>query len=325
METVEKVIETKRKTDIKFPYSEHKEVYIRRKKQQGAIPGQDPEEAIAKIGSSYAGSTPLQGLTYAEQKRFLPNIIGINSDSQNWEKSTRDYWASITKAIPSGDGLKLEVGMLYDNEEQYLYDREEATRDRNGTILESKGTPINLADYILWRYCLLYSHVANTIEDVGKSPKIRFYIHNKERDIQIRKVSQTLKRNASQEWYKRMGERDWVNHILYVLVSNDKSGKYNIAKLNGMNEDEKDLLVEELIADNPQYFLDVAKDVNLQMKSFIEECISKGELIRIANTSTITYQGNTLGNSLDGAVEFLKNSKNSQTLKELQARVKKLP
>jgi len=310
---------------IRFPYNEHKEVYIRRKKQMGAIPGQNPDEAKSKIGSSYSGSAPLRGLTFDEEKRHLPAIISINSDSQNWEKAVKDYWASITKDIPSGDGLKLEIGLRYEKKEDYEVDRKNNERDTNGVLINPKGNPINLADYILWRYCLLYSHVANNIEDLGKSPKIRFYIFNKDKEIAIKKVSQNTKRQALQEWFKRMNERDWVNDVLHVLVANDKSGKHNIVKLTSMGEDEKDILMDELIDQSPDFFLKIAKDSNLELKAFIENCVVRGILNRIANTSTLQYEGNNIGSSIDQTIAYLQDKNNNQILNELKAKLKRLP
>lgn len=305
-----------------FPKEFPRTVYLRRVATIPKLPGQDLDEAKQKIGSGWKGSSVLRGLTFAEEHKYLKDIIGLSTDSPNWETATKSYWANISKEVPPKDGVQLEVGLRYKTKEDYEHDQISGVRDTNGTLIDHKGIPINVSDYILWRYCLLYSRVANTPEDIGKSPKIEFYLFNKDKEIANKKTLLNSKRKAIQLMYKRLGERDWVDYILTVLIAQDKSFTKNVRDLSTMEEDEKDILLDEYVASSPDKFLALAEDKNLQIRSFIELCIVAGKLTRIPNTDTINMDGTLLGNSTIEAIAFLNNPKNNQTLQTLKAQVK---
>lgn len=308
-----------------FPRQFPSIVFVRRVPIPAKLPGQDISEAILKIGSSFKGNSVLRGLTFEEEHKYLPSIIGADVSSPNWESQTRDYWINISKPVPPGDGLELEVGLQYNSKEDYIYDRDVAKRDSNGTLVNHKGTPINIADYILWRYCLYYSRVANTFELRGMSPKIEFYLFSKSREISDKKETLNSKRKAISLMYKRISERDWVDYVLRVLIARDKSHTKTVSSIAKMSEDEKDILLDEYVATNPEGFLLLAEDKNLEMRSFIEQCIAMGKLTRIANTDTVTMEGTPLGNSVIDVISFLNNPKNNETLQILKAQIKHLP
>lgn len=307
---------------ILFPKEFNKTVYIRRIPIPGRLPGQNLDESKQKIGSGFKGSSVLRGLSFKEEIKYLKEIIGLSPESPNWEMTTKTYWANISKDVPK-DGVILEVGLKYTSKEDYEYDQKEAPRDFNGTLTEHKGYPINMADYILWRYCLLYSRVANTPEDIGKSPKIEFYLFNKDKEIADKAKILNSKRKAQQVMWKRLSERDWVDYVLTVLMAQDKGqNKKDVRTLAAMSEEEKDIMLDELVTGNPSGFLAIAEDKNLEIKSFIELCIASGKLERIPNTDTITMDGTALGNSLMEAVSFLNNPKNNQVYLTLKAQMK---
>lgn len=310
---------------IQFPYNAYNKVVIKRKPiptngKGETIIGQIPEEFKVKIGSSYRGNSVLRGLTILEEKRLLPIIIGISPDSPNWESSTRDYWNNISKDVPL-NGLELEVGLRYDNVDDLNYDSKLQEDLEFKSKVNLKGTPINPADYILWRYCRVYSRVANDLEDINKSAKIEFYIYSKNKETEAKKAILNLEKEANKLYYTSLADREWINHTLRVLISLDKSNKYTALSLENMSEDEKDIAINEYLKNNPSLFLAIGKDKNLQTKSFIESCITKNILQRIPNTSVITFEAETIGNNLDEAVTFLNNPKNGTVKETLKARL----
>ncbi len=307
---------------MSFPREIPRTVYLRRIPLPGRLPGQNLDEAKQKVGSGWKGSAILRGLTFKEETMYLRDIIGLSPESPNWEIQTKAYWANISKDVPPKDGVALEVGLRYFSQEDYDYDQKEALRDGNGTPYEIKGRPINMADYIMWRYCLLYSRVANTPEDIGKSPKIEFFLFNKDKEIADKTKVLNSKRKAIQLMYKRLAEREWVDYVLTILMAKDKSHTKNVRDLSKMGEEEKDILLDEYVNSNPDGFLILAEDKNLEIKAFIELAIAGGKLSRIPNTDTITMDGTTIGDSLSEAVAFLNNPKNNQTLQTLKAQVK---
>lgn len=303
-------------------------VYVRRKPQIGALPGQDLDEAKSKIGSSFKDGSVLRGLKFDEEIRFLETLLGVNKTSQNWEKMSKEYWANITKLVPpgdgvKGDGLKLEIGLRYTNKEDYEADLKAPLE--NGAIINPKGTPIKLDDYIIWRYCLVYGDVANSFEDVGKSPKIRFYLFNKEKEVQDKKTMLNIKSTATKLMYQRIAERDWVDYVLRVLVAADKESKVTLRELAIITADEKDIILDEYLQKNPARFLEIGSDKNLETKAFIEIAIAVGKLARIPNTTTVTHDGETLGNTTDEVVTYLQNPVNAKFFQAIKAQVNLVP
>lgn len=319
------IINTKMKdsTGFTFPKEFSTIVWVRRKTQI-SLPrtGEFLDESIMKIGSSFKGNSTLRGLNFEEESRFLPQIIGVSPKSDNWEKATFDYWANISKPVPPGEkdgsgGLKLEVGLRYLNEEDYLADKKKKVE--NGAIINPIGTPINISDYILWRYCLVYSKIANNKEDINKSANIDFYLYSKDREVKEQKASLEQKRKASQLLYQNLADRNWVEFMLRLLIRTDQSPLYSIKDLQSVSEDEKDVLLEKYMQDKPSVFSAYAEDKNLEIKSFIEVCIAIGTLTRIANTNSISFDGVTIGNTIDETVTYLNNPKNSQVIAQLRA------
>ena len=324
----------------KFPREFSDIVYIRRKKTE-SLPttGEFLDESVAKIGSSLKGNSPLRGLNFEEEKKYLPQIIGISNNSPDWEKATKDYWDNISKNVPTSDkegngGLKLEIGLRYDTIEDYEKDQKsiktwgelEIGNGKQKIAIENpKGTPINIADYILWRFCLVHSKVANSLEEVGKSPKIEFYIYSKQKEIKEQKVTFENKRKASQLLYTNLGDRLWVEHMLRLLIQNDKSPSVSIREVSSITEDEKDILLESYMHKVPIIFSAFAEDKNLEMKSFIEICIASGFLVRIPNTNSISFEGETIGNTIEETVTYLNNTSNSGVLGQLRAHVNVKP
>lgn len=50
-----------------------------------------------------------------EQNALMPTLLGISSNSQDWNIKLTGYWNNITAEIPN-DGKKLEIGFMYDIE-----------------------------------------------------------------------------------------------------------------------------------------------------------------------------------------------------------------
>lgn len=323
--TIIKTEEVAKEIKRTYPYFEHKEVLIKRKEDSSAyktINRNGFVGNIEKIGSSFKGQDTLRGLTPVEEARFLPELIGITHTDNNWFKAAKEYWVNISKPVPE-EGLKLEVGLMYDNEDEYQADRK-GERTKEGAIINPKGRPINLADYVIYRYCLVYNKVANSSELVGKSPNIAFYIYSKEKEISVKKELLKTKMAANKLLYSHIHDRNWAKWLLRILVTNDQSPtkKYSVGQLAYLEEEEVDIALSEYAEKASDTFVTYGEDRKLELKAFIEECIALGRLTRIANTTTIVFENDTIGNSLDQAVAFLSDGKNASVMNVLKAQVK---
>lgn len=309
---------------ITFPYQENKKVYIRRKPNNGGLPGQNLDDSLQKIGSAYRNQDVLRGLTHAEEAKYLPSIIGVQPSDVKWLEKTRDYWANISKPVPAGDGLELEVGFIWYSKEDYDKDRTAEFNKESGVSIYKYGVPLNLPDYILYRYCLLYNRVANSADDMYKSPKIAFYMYSKDEEIKAKKQSLTTKKSANQLLYANIDDREWASHVASMLVAMDRTADLTVAKVQTMSVDEIDILLHKYVESNPGNFLAIAKDKNLKDKAFLERCIANSLLHRIPNTQIITHNDIPIGDTLEEAIAYVQNDKNAKVVAGLKAQLQEI-
>jgi hypothetical protein len=296
-------------------------VYIKRKKAIAAYPGADKVDSKMKIGSSFKNQSVLRGLSHEEEMKFLPNVLGLSAKSDKWEKATQNYWANISKVVPQDNtGLELEIGFDYENKEAKEKGESVSVEERH-----QHGRPIRLNDYILYRYCLLYRRVANSIEDVNKSPHIWFYIHTKERQLNLEHTKAQSEDKALQEYFKILTNRDKVVDVLTVFAQESAKLDDGLVPFNleSLDDREQDLLLRKCATKYPKKFHDFATDTQLEMRSFIERSIVSGKLRRVPNTDTVIYGDNTtIGNTMDDCIAFLKNPKNAKVYNNLVAQMK---
>lgn len=182
------------------------------------------------------------------------------------------------------------------------------------------GTPLNVAEYILYRYCLVYSHVANEYALLDKSNNIRFYLHSEEELKAAKDREIKLERDRMTAFLEVTKSPEAVENILYVF------GLGNVIK--GMDSRDKDIELNRISVENPVRFISVANNKNLQTIAKLEKLISVGILRRLENTQIIVDGVDAsliLGNTLEEAVAYVTNEKNKQHVSDLTARYKGLP
>lgn len=304
-----------------------KEVWIRNKPVFTKAPFQSQEAGDNnKIGSSYSrlGQDVLRGLSSEEELKYLPEIIGTRPTSEHWEKEAREYWANISKKVPPSDekgqgGLRLEVGRKYTSQADEDFD----TICTDESL--KKGYPLSVSDYILYRYCLVYNRVANSVADIHNSPKIDFYIYSKEEEITTKKSGMVITRTANLLFYQKMADREWVDWVLRIFIAGDNTSTILIKNLDKISDEEKDIELEKYVKAQPIQFVAIGNDSSLELRAFIELCVAENKLLRLANTDTILMGDLTLGSTVGEAVAFLKNPKNAKVYDTLKAQVKLTP
>ncbi len=261
------------------------------------------DEGNWKIGASIRNNDVCRGLTFDEEEKFLPQLLGVQPKNDNWQKVTSEYWNSISKNVPE-IGIELEIGFLYKTEEDAKLGENCKEEDKF-----KYGFPLVVVDYILYRYCLVYSHVANSINDVNKSLNIRFYLHSKAAEIKASSDTLKLKNKAYSLYLETLANRTKVENLIRLF------DKYT----NDLGDEEQDIILSELATTQPAKFISYATDKTLEMKSFILSCIFGQKLKRIENTETIMYGETTLiGHTLDEAVANLNSEKMVQILNTLK-------
>lgn len=309
-----------------FKYKSIVELSIRRKDEKG-LPGDDVTLHNRKVGSSLNGNGPLRGLEYEEEVKYLPEIIGVSPNDNEWRKMVSDYWNNISVPIPAdgvtanklqGKVLRFVVGFKSEADkdafEKVLSLEEKGEASKKGEVLEG------LHDYILFRYCLVYGKVANRYEDVGKSPKILFYLYSTENETKVEHAKFKLRMKANELFTKMLMDFTLIDSIL-LMLDQDLSA-YETPQ-------DKHLALEALVKTRTLDFIKYAEDENLQIKSSIRKAVDKGIIKNPANTESFYYGENSeilLGHSLMDAVLYWKADKeaNVKVISAIKARLKQI-
>ena len=176
--------------------------------------------------------------------------------------------------------------------------------------LDEDGHPLNVIDYIKYRFACAHPFVVADESELGASKRHQYYISDTRKELKEASANLVIRKDAYKEYIKLSDNEDRMNMVLHVYGFDPKS----------MTKDEKDLQLEELQEDNPLYFLDICKDKNLELTALINEALSAEALRRVGNS--ILDGDITLGDSMEEAVLFLKDKKNSNVLTAVKAKLK---
>ena len=157
---------------------------VRRKPISTGVVGDDPTEYKFVIGSSLTSTGVINsGLNREESVRYLPEIIGISADSNDWNLRVKEYWSNINEKVPADgttadefQGKVLEFTVQFENEQDYKAFENAGTFEEKGLLAEKGRVIEGVPSYVLFKYCLKYSRVANIPADMNKSKKIFFYL-----------------------------------------------------------------------------------------------------------------------------------------------------
>ena len=107
-------------------------------------------------------------------------------------------------------------------------------------------------------------------------------------------------------------------YVQMIIATNGKVGEALVK-----NNDEKTAALMQFVNENPEKFNAIFEDKNLEMKSFIESLIARGELIRPEfNQQISTADGTFIGSNLNEAVAYLNNPNNAAVLEVLKNKFK---
>lgn len=311
-----------------------KKVTIFRKEESSAYYKRNAKfmpEGKIKIGSAI-NSVNRMKTNMDEIDVYMPHLLGVNRNDPKYNEKV-DLWFNNISAVVPETGLTLEVGFIYrdsnskrtiEDIEDDIYkkfnaakksnpkERDAAIDLRDNEIINLErskykyGTPINMGDYLLWRYCLVYSDVANDIALINKSGGIRFYIYDAQREKHKEKIQFEIRNKATTLYVKLLEMPDKVDNMLWA----DKGGNVNVTKLEFMD---KCTMLENLAKANPADFIKLYSDVNLEVKALLERMIHYGIIKRLPGTSVVVDDNNdVIGNNMEEAIIFFKNEERNK-------------
>lgn len=304
---------------------------IRLKKNLVGLPGQDPNERVYKIGASLDTKTrsSLKGITGVLEERYMPEIIGLSITDPTFRRSIDEYWSGISRIVPADEpflkdyekGIKLNLMFIVRGKTRKesidkaitvedkvkVLDSYLTTKDEQGYFADIDYTSVS--DYLLLKYCLVYSKVANSFKDIDKSPKIDFYIFEKTVAVNHQLGIIEAKKKAMDLYQSLVGDERRLNSVLLSFKVNPDDYETDI---------DKALKIDELYnasVSNLYSFIAYAEDEGWEDKLLINESVTKGKL-RNPTNSTVYYYGDVmLGLTLDEAVAYLNQTEKGADIK----------
>ena len=265
-----------------------KKIFLRRREVNNHLPKAVRAEAVMKLSSVYVNRQPLKGVTPKEEKELMQGILDVSPEHVDWPKHSKQFWAEMT--IPVGfTGVELEVGVNED------------------------GSPISIMDYLKYKFALKHPHVALTKEEMDKDFAKRFYIQDLTREDKVKNTQIQFKKDADKEFIKLSSNPKNMRRVLRLLSNTNP---------DRLTDEQVENSLYEIKNSKTKKFLKIAKDKNLELKAEIEEMVTASVLRKIGNQ--IIFIDEVLGDTLDDAVVFLKDKKNSGTLTILRAKLKEL-
>ena len=337
-----------KEVELNSPYTDKRTVTIAPVQQFSAyrrvnIKSMPPRRNI--IGSSIS-STRILSSNKDEVEKYFPQIIGISPNNPEFVTRVKAYLSNISFNVQDA-GSTLNISFTYDKKKDYLTikekeekinaKRESVARNNTAAIkeavkvwtqeindLESEkakyGHPDNIEEYLLYRHCLLYRDVAKDISLINSDSSLRFYIRDENKEAERAKRLVDERRKAMRN-FLALESSDKKRNAVFIQMTVNNGG--NIAEAMLKTPDQQVSALMTYLNDSPDKFNDLFEDKNVEMKSFIESLIARGELIRPEyNQQISTADGTFIGSNMNEAVAYFNNPNNKSVLEAMQNKYK---
>ena len=337
----------KRDEDLNEPYFEDRYIVIAlvssfslyRKANDKSL-----EERNEFIGSSVRSSRTLAS-NKGEVEAYFPNLIGVSPTNENFVRRVKEYLNNIQVKVDKL-GKRLNISFHYHHVKDYYrfknaeeaIDAEFAAVNRGDSTaldkaienriiklnaLESEkyryGYPDNVADYLLYRHCLLYSDVAKDHSLINKE-HIRFYFKDEQKENEL-KAKQRLELNNAKRNFVTLIGNDKAFEDVYVqyCVLKNKPIIPSLAEDDLVKQENLDYFSQK----EPAKFNELYNDRNISVKSLIERLVAYGILIRHPHSQNIvSANGDFIGANMKEATAWFKNAENEATVAAYENQLK---
>ena len=349
-ETGKTVVESQaaKEAELNSPYTDKRSVTIAPVQQFSAyrrvnIKSMPPRRNI--IGSSIS-STRILSSNKDEVEKYFPQIIGMSPNNPEFVTRVKAYLSNISFNVQDA-GSTLNISFTYDKKKDYLTikekedkinaKREAVARNNTAAIKEAVkiwtqeindletekakyGHPDNIEEYLLYRHCLLYRDIAKDISLINSDSSLRFYIKDENKEAERAKRLIDERRKAMRN-FLALEASDKKRNAVFIQMTVNNGG--NIAEAMLKTTDQQISALMTYLNDSPDKFNDLFDDKNVEMKSFIETLIARGELIRPEyNQQISTADGTFIGSNMNEAVAYFNNPTNKPVLEAMQNKYK---
>lgn len=261
-------------------------------------------ESYRPIGPYFdaGGKSVAKGLTMDEQRLLMPEILGVEPADKEFRKEVEKFFHELLTNVPK-TGLELNISLMDDERP-----------------LGVDNLPIVPRDYIVWRHATKHPHVAHDKSDAERNIQRRFYMIDPQSVKGEALKINRLEDQASSLYFKYKDDDLRVDQILTMMGMTIK----------GLKKDDKVLKLKEFTKAVPGFneveqkdrftrFIEVCEDKDLSIKFLIEELVGAQYLERVGRVILLKDTGERLGDSIEEAVLFVTNKKNTKLYNQLKA------
>lgn len=297
------------------------------------------------IGSSIRSSRVLSS-NRAEIEAYFPQLLGLSPNNENFISRLKQYLNNIQVHVDEL-GVTFDCSFRYDRKRDYLafkaredkieQDYKSANRQNLAELkkaLEAKiialnnlesekyayGSPVNIAEYILYRHCLLYRDIAKDTAIISSDPSIRFYFKDDKKEKELQQKLRIEINNAKRNYVEVIGDDDLFDsvYIQYCVLA-------GLPIVNSLKAEriDKEVQLDKFSVAEPVKFNKIVGDKDLRIKSLIELLISRGEFVRSQfNQNITTADGEFIGANMKEAVVWAKNPDNENVVAAFRNKLK---
>lgn len=277
------------------------------------IPGESPLARTYKLSAGLTrNGGPVKGVEGLVEKKIMPMVVSVTPAEPDFFNKVNNYWNDIGVEIPADEsslgkekGKSIQFKVYVNRDLRDKLKESESIEEQVRLII--KGIEQDRADidydnvhsFLLLAFALKRNNVANTINDIYKSNKITFYIHDEKIYVKsqmnlIEKINEASK--------------------LFTTVTLDDVKVKSLLTLLKVDLTELDSAEERIIAlhktystpENVDAFLKYVKDADIMYRYLIETACVQNKLKRQPNTGWIFYNDILLGKSTDDVVAYFK-------------------
>lgn len=297
------------------------------------------------IGSCVRSSRTLSA-NKDEVNAYFPNLIGVSPSNENYITRVKEYLNNIQVRVDEL-GKTINIGFHYKHKSDYLKfkAREEAidakflNADRSDikklkkaienkivelNALESEkhkyGYPDNVADYLLYRHCILYNDVAKDLSIINSDKSVRFYFKDDQKEEQLQLKRRQELNNAKRNYVSLIG-----NEALFEAVYIQYCVIKGMPIISSLKESEliKQNNLDRFSIEEPIKFNKIYNDKDIAIKAVIEQLIANGIFIKHPHSQNIvTPEGDFIGANMQEAVAYFKNPENTNAVDAYKNKLK---
>lgn len=269
------------------------------------IEGPFRDEVVKKAGCEWKKGTRdvIRGLNNEEEKKYLPDILGISPNHQDWNSTVLEFWNNFNLIVPADKPLEIEVGMK---------------EDVNGNIV-----PIDVNGYMKYNWARVHSQVAFTEEDLRSKSMFTFYVEDlsaiKDKEIALH----NKKKRADAEYVKLVSVNTKDSKIKIDQIVRVISGKKNeFINTHSMQQEEKEIYIDQFKNENPGAFLKIVNDPTINKQALIYMALNVG-LMTIEGSSY--FMGDQrVGQNMAETIAWFSDKANSEAVSKFVERLKEL-